>query len=87
MIIAFVALGIITYIAALVCAIKKSDWKPRLFLSFYSDLFFLTAGIMAKSKIFIIVFAICCLYSLMKIVSFSKASIQQDKGEKKEHKQ
>lgn len=35
MIIAFVALGIITYIAALVCAIKTSDWKPRLFLSFY----------------------------------------------------
>lgn len=85
MIIAFVALGIITYIAALVCAIKTSDWKPRLFLSFYSDLFFLTAGIMARSKIFIIVFAICCLYSLIRIVLYSKASIQQSKGKKKTH--
>lgn len=85
MIIAFVALGIITYIAALICAIKASDWKPRLFLSFYSNLFFLTASIIAKSKIFIIVFAICCLYSLIKIVLYYKASIKQANGKKKEH--
>lgn len=83
MIIAFVALGIISYIAALICAVKTSDWKPRLFLNFYSDLFFLAASILSKSKIFIIVFAICCLYSLMKILSYSKASIQQSKGKKK----
>ncbi len=85
MIIAFVALGIISYIAALICAVKTSDWKPRLFLNFYSDLFFLAASILSKSKIFIIVFAICCLYSLMKILSYSKASIQQTKGKKKTH--
>lgn len=85
MIIAFVALGIITYIAALICAIKASDWKPRLFLSFYSDLFFLTASILSKSKIFIIVFALCCLYSLIKLIYYSKASIQQAKGKKNTH--
>ena len=85
MIIAFVVLGIISYIAALICAIKTSDWKPRAFLSFYSDLFFLTSSIIAKSKIFIIVFASCCLYSLIKIVLHSKANMQQTKGKKKEH--
>lgn len=72
MIILFFALGILAYSAALICTIKISDWKPRVFLNLYSDLFFLAASIIAKSKVFIIVFAICCLYSLLKIIAYSK---------------
>ena len=87
MIIAFIVLGIISNIASLICAIKTNDWKPRSFLSFYSDLFFLAASIISKSKILIIVFAICCLHSLIKMISYSKASIPQTKCQKDDHKQ
>lgn len=83
MIILFIALGILLYSAALICTIKKSDWKPRVFLNLYSDLFFLTASIIAKSRVFIIVFVICCLYSLIKVIAYSKTYMNQLKKEKK----
>lgn len=83
MIIPFITFGIIAYSAALICTIKKSDWKPRVFLNLYSDLFFLAASIIAKSKVFIIVFAVCCLYSLLKIIAYSKTYLTRLKKEKK----
>ena len=81
----FITLGVVAYIGAIVSALKTKDWKPRLFLNFYSDLFLLTASILAKSSIFTAVFAISIAFSVLKIIAYSKATIQYIKKEKEEN--
>lgn len=81
----FITLGVVAYIGAIVSALKTKDWKPRVFLNFYSDLFFLTASILAKSSIFTTVFGISLTFSILKIIAYSKATIQYIKKEKEEN--
>lgn len=85
MTILFIALGAISYIGALICALKIKDWKPRIFLNFYSDLFFLAASISAKSSIFIAVFIISSIFSALKVIAYSKAAIHLTKKAKEEN--
>lgn len=80
----FITLGVVAYIGAIVSAFKTKDWKPRLFLNFYSDLFLLTASILAKSSLFTTVFAISIAFSVLKIIAYSKATIQYIKKKKGE---
>lgn len=85
MITLFIVMGVIAYLGALVCAGKIKDWKPRVFLNLYSDLFFLAASIIAKSSIFTTIFVASSIFSVLKVIAYSKATIQYIKKEKEEN--
>ena len=68
MLIVFIVLGSLAFIGSMICAATIKDWKPRYFLSLYSDLFFLAASIAAEKVWFILLFAAFSMISLIGII-------------------
>jgi len=72
LIIIFVVIGLLTFLGSVICSVTIKGWKPRCFLNLYSDLLFLAASISAKRTVFIAVFLIFAIVSILTIVSHIK---------------